>query len=542
MTFLKKHLWLLPLVITCLLGFFVVQNLLPRLSKKNPTPSVSGKFTDLGVVENGSLHLSDVLLTNSVNRFKVKIDPKTFSALKLSLKFSPSASEIQLGSRSSESDPFHYLPIYNRALDGLNWQKISRSGLTLWQKNPTYTTVDQFITQPPAVNNFSYYGLSQSDLTQPNLKATQTTSSINTPLRGNHTFYFPVVSTSLHLELKKQDLNIYEGPDTLKAVLYRDDSYIATASLPDDGLVTKDGLKSLPQSTVIDLASVKPGLYRLEVTIGGQGSDSTIYSLSVNQPKLVVAKSVFLLGTKPSTVYTEAASFTAQTFHPAAIQTLELDKTQKLPLAKISTVYPATFTKAATLHQITSPKDDVTLVNEGYFAFSPDSYFLPEIVKTISINDFIDSTMLSNSLDMVLTNMPDFWTDGNYRQTEFTLTSADFNSISDGYLYFSLDVPHLEKFGGSLELKNLDLSLVGGIPTPTNAPILQSTSTPAPTLPAKASATAGPTSVPTSTGEPACVVNDQKILVGQSFYAADNCNICSCSSTLQIVCTNIKCK
>jgi len=74
----------------------------------------------------------------------------------------------------------------------------------------------------------------------------------------------------LTITISKRDLNIYQGADTLTAVLVDPQRQtIATVTLPDDGDETPSGKGKAPQSETIRATCDAPGIYRLMIRPSG---------------------------------------------------------------------------------------------------------------------------------------------------------------------------------------------------------------------------------------------------------------------------------
>ena len=87
------------------------------------------------------------------------------------------------------------------------------------------------------------------------------------------------------ITLSKRDLNIYQGPDTLTAVLVDPlRQTIASVTLPDDGDETPSGKGKAPQSETIRATCDAPGIHRLMI----QSSGDLVYGFQTDCAHYVI--------------------------------------------------------------------------------------------------------------------------------------------------------------------------------------------------------------------------------------------------------------
>ena len=537
----------------------------------------SEKINSITSSNSEPMHLDSQLIKTKISRFTIQANPKTVGSINVNFRFKPGQNEIKLGFRGDEKQAFSYQPLYLASLQNLGWKSVSENGLTLYQKNSTFANVADFVKAPPKDKKIAIYQVDKNILSPVGSKDTGKTL-IATPLRGSHTLYVQVVSAPLIIKIAKQDFNMYPGADKLKISLYSGEKNVAEKTIGDDGITDKSTLKTLPTETELKVDSINPGTYRLELVNISEGSDFQITKIDVNQKKVVVANNIFFTGAKSTDIYTNASKITAQTVHDDSLQTLKLNNSVDMPLKKTSEKYSFDLTKLVSndkngLSHIYSPKSDVVLNADGYFSFSPDSFFNPSSISTVNLADFADSGDIDKNVDYILTSLPPVKLDNGWLNSTVNVDPKNINLTSNS-IYFSLEIPDLDKHGGSLEIGTFDITVNDKTsqPTPTAVPTAKPTVTPTPVSTKSAAPKVSlltlikmifsgltqnshqasqskptvkptPTIIPTPTQVPSgnCSLNGKILSVGSTFAAADECNFCTCAGNLQIECTSKDC-
>jgi hypothetical protein len=143
---------------------------------------------------------------------------------------------------------------------------------------PTHSTIGVF----PNITVDEYLLSNQSP--------SYTNSSVLIPwtLRGSFGLYVYVPDTQLTLNLTKEDLNKYEGPDTYNITISDLSGYAIHTKRIDDDTVVDESYTNIPQTVVITTPLPHPGIYYINfdnnLTHGTRliTYDSTIKNISLN--------------------------------------------------------------------------------------------------------------------------------------------------------------------------------------------------------------------------------------------------------------------
>lgn len=516
-----------------------------------------------------SAHYQSLLINNPVTRFSISnFDLSKADTVNINFKFKSGQKEIKLGLSGQNQGQYLYFPLYQANLVGLTWPSFSDRGLTLYQKTQKYDSFSQFVTNPPEDASTATYFVNPDDLfTYETASSQKGNTSIKVPLRQEHTFLIKVTQGPLDIKVSKQDYNLYPGPDKFKMALFHQDQLIAEKIIEDDGVTDASNIQTLPQEGEILIDQLDPGIYTLKLGFMGEYSgDGQINQIDINQKSVVIPGYIFAVGQKPVTIYSNSSKITASTSHAGSVQDLSLNGKIKIPIKKASVSYNFDISKldpSSKVYYLTAPKSDISFTSSGFFSFSPDSFFLPYYTETTDLKNYPEVTDIQKNLDYIISSAPAIVSHDGWLETSLTVPVKKIAN-SDGNLYFSLEIPELDKHGGSLEISGLDIVIndrpitpTEVIPTnvPTETPIIALT----PTIttvhqpglwqkiknlfsrPFSSSLVTTPTPIATPSPVGFCLLNDQNLAVGSTFTAADGCNYCTCTSTLQVECTSNSC-
>ncbi|MFH2062044.1 MAG: LytR C-terminal domain-containing protein, partial [Candidatus Beckwithbacteria bacterium] len=109
---------------------------------------------------------------------------------------------------------------------------------------------------------------------------------------------------------------------------------------------------------------------------------------------------------------------------------------------------------STTLHKLEIPKNDLIINADGYFAFSQESFFDPEPIKTVDLSKVTDI----DKIDYIVGNYNAAKKEGEWYTAQAYFDSKDI--IIDGdNLYFSLESPGLSSYGGEITIDSLEVTV-----------------------------------------------------------------------------------
>jgi hypothetical protein len=374
---------------------------------------------------------------------------------------------FSVGFQDQENWDYDIKPFDVPFFNTLTWEK-SGSNPILYQRKQAYKSAGAFLQNPPKNAIIGTFDIDNTDIGdtsktriadyQPSKKNT----IITAPLRGKHVIYAYLDQEPFHMIIQKQDLNWYAGADPMTVSIYKGNSLVDQVTEPDDGITVASSKIGNIQKIDIDSSSSgfpQSGVYKIVINAD---EDTIIKSITTNLHKLVFQGSLFLAGnnqvypgvndsSSATTVYTNALSLSAMTYHVAGEQQITVDN-QILNLN--STQYPQTITPSNNLSEIIVPKNDVILDGfQGYFAFSRGQFFLPTKYHVLPITSDYDIPLT----DYILTDYSPSYKEAGWQVNEqtFDLHSAYINNNN---LSWIIEAPQLKERNNTLLIKNIQVT------------------------------------------------------------------------------------
>jgi hypothetical protein len=404
--------------------------------------------------------LDDLIYFNSSMPFKFNQ-----ANIKITYKNSDPKQLIMLGYHDQNEWHYNTTPLDIPWLDNVNWSKIGK-GPFLYQKNPLYKSVDNFIKNLPqnkviGVADYSDFDFIQPDTMMPNYQHAKTYTTINTPLRGKNTLYVYLDHETFNMSITKQDLNWYADPDAVKINVYKGNDNVYAATINDDGNSSSNHVAGTAQTIHIKNPGPglpEPGVYKVVIDAP---YDTLITKISTNLHKIAFEGPLYVADNK--TVYSGVISKTNPTNLVTNAQQLSLQsnhgqsKTALVDKQLTNINAPNQEVKATntnTTATITIPNSDMIVNGSGYFAFSPDQFFAPTPYKILPINSADDIAQA----DYILTNYTPPTHDGDWlvAERDYNLNDAVVNKRQ---LSWVLEAPGLKENNRTVEYKQIDMTL-----------------------------------------------------------------------------------
>jgi|GEM_PF-3029962 len=398
---------------------------------------------------------TQIIKTNQV-RFSLNLLSNKVESIKATLKFKKGPKEIKLGVKGNEKDSFSYKLLYNSLLQNLNWKKIDDSDYTLWQKEKKYSSINEFLNNPPSIEKTLYYYLDKNKFST--IKQNNTISGknivFNNYLRGNHILLIEATKSPLILKVTKQDINIYDGEDKYKISIKKENKIILEKTIEDDGITDTSRLSMGPKEEIISLKDVGVGIYEVNITYIGKGFDSIITKIETNQPKIIFKGNISFWGGKPIVLYTDIKQINISSSGEDQ-KSIKLDDKYDLDINQKGKVFNFNLeTLSGTkekggLYKLDIPKGYLTVSGVGYFALTKDQFFNPELEDITSIDNL-------DNIEYILTSYHRAKEEGNWLVSKIEFDVKNIK-IEDEKLLFSLESPELKNYGGELEIDSLEI-------------------------------------------------------------------------------------
>ena len=129
---------------------------------------------------------------------------------------------VELGGFVREPGQVYDLkPLQNFLLDNLFWLKLEQDGLTLWQRQPVYKNLDEFLRAAPANERVAAYNFSLArDFVLSGYAPSATWRDFPVSLRGFHEWKVYVQNETLSVKANFQDNNPESGVRDVSLLVY----------------------------------------------------------------------------------------------------------------------------------------------------------------------------------------------------------------------------------------------------------------------------------------------------------------------------------
>lgn len=367
---------------------------------------------------------------------------RSFQTIEAEIRFKNNGAPlVEFGGLAREDGQIYDLHSLSFPLiDSLSWQKIEDNGLFLYQRQPIFSSVDEFLQHPPDLEKVAIYQAPNPKATVLPLKPWNTNlTKIADGFRGFHDLRFLAHETSSHFELTIVDHNKNVGADPVDIVIMDvNGSEVMRASLFDDGDIIDDGLVGETRYLGFDMPSVPVGIYKMEWRasrdIEFREVKTTVkYVVFMNRIDTTYSSNSFSVYSKASSLFFETELANGTQKIEVGDQTADLEK-------------PFTRTKLKTnggeLNKISAKNGYLIVGGNGSFATLEESWFAPE------------ATRLQGTTDL------------DNQQIDFVLTSYEAPEEVDGWLVskvsFSSDVLVLVKDSWKFAFSTPEMKDVGG--------------------------------------------------------------------------------
>jgi hypothetical protein len=462
---LKLYRYIAIIISVCIVIFIILSNTAPfnitrTYFSDNKHILLLGPKDRVKIIDNIIRQKADLVYFNSPMSFNFD-----HSKIKIVFKNTSPEQQILLGYKDQETWHYNLKLIDNILLDNLNWNKVG-NGPYLYQKKPTYNSVGEFLNKIPENKIIGVVDYKKSDSLQPKIKLpnyqpANTTTSINTPLRGKTTLYAFLNHEPFNMSFTKQDLNWYTDPDVTKISVFKGKDKVFDATVDDDGNTT--GNHKIGNEETVEIKNPGPGLpesgvYKIVIDASDDSLitniSTTLHKISFEGP-LYVADNHEVYGnitpdTKPTNLITNAQSLSFRSDHNHS--TIAKINQQTVNVNKANQTFTATSNTPSST--IAIPNSDMIVNGSGYFAFNADQFFVPIPYKILPINSAEDIAQA----DYILTDYKTPRHEGDWlvAEREFDLQDA---AIQKGQLSWLLSAPGLKENNHIVEYKQIDVTL-----------------------------------------------------------------------------------
>lgn len=407
---------------------------------------------------------------------------RTFDTGQMTIKFQvASGTPIVEAGISTDGRTWQYdlQPLYNSKLEDLmkSWDVIRATNtpenhpptpplkggeipggddLILLQRNEIYTSIDDFLKNPPLSDKIALYNYNlKINYTLPDYRAQNSTTTLCRPLVGAYQFYTYIKNENLSDDFVFQDLNKLTGRNPVDVYVYYGDKIIDSEHLADDGVIDGSGGRKDSRHLKLDLANLPEGAYKIDVRAN---SDIITRTITTGQSKMAFINTLPIADAPEvscgRTFFTDGQTLTAQTSHPDKLGVIRIVSSSSAENLDVNEAYKI-FTAADLPNsgsRIILANDGITLSGDGLFSLGSDSMIDPRL-KSVDVNFDADK----ENVDYVLARYTP-----PARTGDWLTATVDFDLIDSFRMwnkyYFLISAPGLSA-SSRMEIKNIRFDL-----------------------------------------------------------------------------------
>lgn len=414
------------------------------------------RLLPLGIANDGTPYRS--LIEEPVN-FDVRL-PASFDTAKVSVTMNEGPKIVEIGGLASRETWVNDLrPAENLIIDKLNWNMVRGNGLTLYQRNADFKSIDDFLAAVPAAGVAVYRADLSTLIKIPGYVPGKAMQTYKTAYRGSTTIKAYLQNEPLEFDFKVQEVNRHAGADGFNAVAYLNGSRIAQAQYPDDGNDAADGKLSAFRTVRLYTERPVTGIVRIDL---GAGDDIVFRETATTQRRFVFANRFYaadnvgyLKDPAAFNLITNGRRLYATTAHPEAFQVLAVGSAKLTvdDLNKPFTMATADEVRRDGFVNVVSPYGDIRLETAGLFAFGKDNFFNPD-AQPLTWETDPDK----DGINYILTSYVAPLKSGEWRTTSAVFDLAKL-SVANRAANFTISAPGIDIQQKELRLASIDVEL-----------------------------------------------------------------------------------
>ncbi len=360
------------------------------------------------------------------------------------------------GLASLETGAYDLYPLHNLLIDQLGWSSLTRGDLVLYEREPGFETIDQFMDTSLNRERIATY---HADLEMPYRMTAYEPSEeeriVEVSLRGFHSMKTYVKNEPLHFRLTYMDMNRAEGDDPVRVLVYNEfGDVVADVRVEDDGNVSADARATALKTADVFVEGLPEGVYKMDWNIS---RDIFVRTITTTQQYLVFLNTLFVgdeVGYREvaegGTFWSDAQNYAFQTRHAEGVQTV-LVQADHVEIEEPYQRYQYQLMQTG-LKEVVLPYGDLEIQLDGYLAFDPGMYFRPDPVR---LTDQTDVDALG--IDYILTTYQSPTQEGEWFVQEVTF-DVDTLVLDEGSWKFVFSVPNMAERQSFVDVGRMEMT------------------------------------------------------------------------------------
>jgi hypothetical protein len=404
-------------------------------------------------------------VVDDITYFTAKTSGFNEATIRITFRNDNPNQDLFIGFKDKKEWHYNTKPVDLHLINNLNWNSISDNTTTLYSQggNNNYGSVQQFYSDPPhnvVVGNYFSEETPSPSTILVDYRPSDKITTLDTPLRGSHTFYVYLRNEPFILKILKQDLNWYIGEDLLTVQIYKNGELLTERKIGDDGITDNSKKEGIIQPLVIEYLGdnyPEAGVYKIVMQ---SNSDVVVKSIKTNLHKIAFVGPIFPINNSniynkniatnyPLDIYTNTPEAHIKALHKQTLENVYVDS-EPITINDVNTDYIVGLTNPLT--NIQANNGDIIIAGSGYFSFSKDQFFLPFPYLTSNIKTNEDLSLVQ----YLLTNYKKPYINNGWSTAEVTFNLKDAY-YEKGKLSWVIKAPGLKSSQSEISIKSIDL-------------------------------------------------------------------------------------
>lgn len=371
---------------------------------------------------------------------------------------SKDTSIIEFGGLSAKNpDQYVLTPIKNTLIDESKWSRVTEGDLILLQRTNTYTSLSDFFSHPPSLNEIATYHTSvNTPYRISGYVPLFDFHTIDVSLRGRTKMKTYIKNESLDFLFQFMDMNRDEGSDPISISVFDEQGNAVGGSQSiDDGNISKNAFSSPMRSVHVLVPGLKEGVYKI---VMDTGRDIFVRHITTPQQKLIFLNTIYFgdeVGYhetySQTQFWTESKRLSFQTRQASGLQTIVVGS-HNIDIFEPYRLVTQNITDQGLVNGLIK-KGDVEVVSDSPVSLIKEQYFRPDPVRLLPHTD-LDTL----GVNYVLAKYVSPKQENGWSVATVTMNTNQLLSEQNSWK-FSFSLPSIKEQGGSVEVKRIDLRL-----------------------------------------------------------------------------------
>jgi hypothetical protein len=425
-----------------------------------PTPFIDRLLPDQRILEGqetpeGAPYMS---IIEEPVYFGMHLPYTTFDEMEVTLMFANADQPIvELGSLVDiQSQAYELQPLHNQIIDALDWGITQQDDVFLYQRVKSYTTIDDFVSDPPERSSIAVYHADfEAPYREVDYRPFGSSQTFDVSLRGYHKYVTYIKDETFDLAVSWMDMNRTTGADEgVVRLRNEDDEVVYEHFFEDDDNRTENQVSSDGYARIVQ-EGLPEGVYSVELS----GTSDIFWRAITTTQRYVTFENKIYLGDdvghlaepRATTFYTNAKHLTVQTLHANATQRLTIGSED----ISVDETHVKLFHDVEDLGVVQgySPVGDIEIYGDGKFAFSESALFDPD---PVAMNAYTNVDV--QGIDYVLTTYESPEIDGEWIVASGVFDLALLRGQEE--VKMTISVPAVQEFQGIVDVMGIDVTFL----------------------------------------------------------------------------------